>query len=339
MPTGQALAADLIVYNASVHTLDTSRPRAQALAVTDGRLSAVGNNADVRSLLGPRTQVLDAGGRMVMPGIVDAHSHLGFGGRQTAWELVLSPTSTISEILDCVQEKVAELDTHEWLVGGVIISPLFQKLGTRQMLAALDAASAGRPVMLRDDSLHNRWVNSRAMKLLGISASTADPEGGTYVRDERGEPVGLLLEKPSTDAELAASRSRRDGHERDLQAARTAVSLFNSVGVTTTQDAATMGAWLDVFNELDAKGELTVWVVASLPARQFVEPGPAGADLFATASARTSTHVRPQFVKALLDGVPMTRTAGMLEPYLPGRSGVAPATTTRVSAARQWFVH
>ncbi|MER7664781.1 MULTISPECIES: amidohydrolase family protein [unclassified Streptomyces] len=95
--------------------------------------------------------------------------------------------------------------------------------------------------MLRDDSLHNRWVNSRALAILGIDSSSPDPASGSYVRDDVGRPVGLLLGRPSTDAELAARRSSGDPHERDLRSARTAVSIFNSVGVTATQDAATMG--------------------------------------------------------------------------------------------------
>ena len=76
-----------------------------------------------------------------------------------------------------------------------------------------------------------------------------------------------------------------------------------------------MGAWLDVFNDLDRNNELNAWIVASMPAREFIESGPAGTALFATAAARTSAHVRPGFIKALLDGVPMTRTAQLLDPY------------------------
>jgi hypothetical protein len=192
------------------------------------------------------------------------------------------------------------------VVGGVVSSPVFHAMGNPEMLAALDEASLGRPVMVRDDSLHNRWVNSRAMEILGVNAASPDPAGGRYVRDAAGRPVGLLLGQPSTDAELAARQSFGNLHERDLQSARTAVSIFNSVGVTATQDAATMGAWLDVFTELDRAGELNAWIVGSMPAREFVESGPVGTDLFDTAPARRSAHVRPDFVKGVLDGVPMT---------------------------------
>jgi len=153
------------------------------------------------------------------------------------------------------------------------------------------------------------------LEILGVDDKTPDPAGGSYVRDADGHLVGLLLGQPSTDAELAARHGIDDFHARDLRSARTAVAIFNSVGVTATQDAATMGAWLDVFNELDRAGELNAWIVGSMPAREFVESGPVGTELFDTAATRRSAHVRPDFVKGVLDGVPMTRTSKFLEPY------------------------
>jgi predicted amidohydrolase YtcJ len=231
----------------------------------------------------------------------------------------------VPEILAAVRQRARQLGPDEWVVGGVVISPVFHAMGTPAMLAALDEASEGRPVLLRDDSLHNRWVNSRALRILGIEAGTPEPASGSYVRDAQGRPVGLLLGQPSTAAELAARRSMADLRERDRRSARTAVSILNAAGITATQDAATMGAWLDVYTELDRAGELDMWLVASMPAREFIESGPVGTDLFDTAAARRSPHVWPQFVKGVLDGVPMTRTSSFLEPYKP--DPFAPAGT------------
>jgi predicted amidohydrolase YtcJ len=308
-------SADLVVRGSAVYTLDAARPWAEAFAVRDGKVVAVGSDADVEALAGPQTRIVDTGGAMVMPGLVDVHSHLGFGGQAAAWELGLSPMFSVPELLGAVRDWAGRLGADEWVVGGIVISPVFYAMGNLEMLAALDEASLGRPVMLRDDSLHNRWVNSRAMEILGINAASPEPASGSYVRDAEGRPVGLLLGQPSTDAELAARSSFKDPHERDLQSARTAVSIFNAAGVTATQDAATMGAWLDVFTELDRADQLNAWIVGSMPAREFVESGPAGTDLFDTASARRSAHVRPDFVKGVLDGVPMSRTAKFLDTY------------------------
>jgi hypothetical protein len=307
--------ADLIVRGA-VYTMDVARPVAEAFAVRDGKVAAVGDVAEMMALAGPRTRVTHSGDGMVMPGIVDIHSHVGFGGQAAAWELPLPPTFGPYEILSAVSDWAEGLGPDDWVVGGTVISPVFHAMGTREMLAALDKASQGRPVMLRDDSLHNRWVNSRALEILGADALSLDPVGGTYLRDALG-PVGLLFGQASTGAELAARQSIGDWRHRDLRSARTAVKILNAAGITATQDAATMGAWLDVFGELDRTGQLNAWIVGSMPAREFIESGRVGPALFDTAAARRSAHVRPDFVKAILDGVPMTRTSKFLDPYKP----------------------
>ncbi len=299
--------------------MDAARPVVRTFAVKDGKVVAVGDEADVMVLAGPRTRVTDSGDGMVMPGLVDVHSHAGFGGQAAAWELRLPPTFGPYEILRAVSDWADGLGPDDWVVGGVVISPVFHAMGTREMLAALDKASLGRPVMLRDDSLHNRWVNSRALELLGVDALTPDPVGGSYLRDGVG-PVGLLFGQPSTDAEVAARLIIGDSRDRDLRSARTAVKIFNTAGITATQDAATMGAWLDVFNDLDRTNQLNAWIVGSMPAREFIESGPVGPALFDTAAARHSAHVRPDFVKAVLDRVPMTRTSKLLDPYRPDPS-------------------
>ncbi|HEV7831017.1 MAG TPA: amidohydrolase family protein [Pseudonocardiaceae bacterium] len=124
----------------------------------------------------------------------------------------MSPMFGVEEIFGAIRDWAGKLGPDEWVVGGVVISPVFHAMGNREMLAALDEASAGRPVMLRDDSLHNRWVNSRALEILGINVSSPDPAGGSYVWDALGRPVGVLLGQPSTDVELAARRSLSDLH-------------------------------------------------------------------------------------------------------------------------------
>src|SRR3984957_325847 len=291
MPDKISEDADLIVRGA-VRTMEAARPRAEAFDVRDGKVVAVGDETDVIALAGPQTTVADAAGGMVMPGLIDIHAHVGFGGQAAAWELPLSPMFSPDEILAAVSDWASRLGPDEWVVGGIVISPVFYAMGNREMLAALDKASLGRPVMLRDDSLHNRWVNSRALKILGIDAASPDPVAGSYVRDAEG-PVGLLLGQPSTNAELAARQSAGDLRARDLRSARTAVSIFNAAGVTAIQDAATMGAWLDVFNELDTEAQLNAWIVASMPAREFVESGAVGPALFDTAAARRSAPLRP----------------------------------------------
>jgi predicted amidohydrolase YtcJ len=149
--------------------------------------------------------------------VVDVHSHVGFGGQQAAWELTLPPAANLDQVPRAVRDRASTLGADDWVVGGIVISPVFQSLGSREALAALDKTSPGRPVLLRDDSLHNRRANSRALEIIGVDAASRHPIGGRYVRDPEGLLDGQLLEQASTAAELAVRRSMRDPHERDLR--------------------------------------------------------------------------------------------------------------------------
>ncbi|MEU4770035.1 amidohydrolase [Actinosynnema sp. NPDC023794] len=308
--------ADLIITNAAVYTCDPSREWVEAFAVAGGEVIAVGSSAEVAALSTADTEVLDAGGRMVMPGLCDVHTHIGPGGTQAAWELAFPPTDTVEEILAKVGERAATLAPDEWLVGGIVGSTVLDTVAKGGYLRALDEAGAGRPVILRDDSLHNRWVNSRAFELMGVGEHTPDPEGGTYVRDVDGKLTGVLHEMASKVVEDTAIASIPDLAGRHEVSFKTALRILNSFGVTAAQDAGTLEYGLRALADLDDRGELSAWVVASLPARPFFEEGVVGEDLYAVADTYRRTHVRPDFVKMFLDGVPMTRTTAMLTPYL-----------------------
>lgn len=308
--------ADLIVTNAVVYTCDLAQEWAEAFAVADGEIIAVGNAADIGALSTSETEVVDVDGRMVMPGLCDVHTHLGSGGMQAAWELSLLPTDTLDEILAKVRERAASLAPGEWVVGGVIGSPILEAAAKGGFLQALDEAGAGHPVLLRDESWHNRLINSRALEIIGVEKGTPDPEGGKYVLDAHGELTGVLQELASKVAEDAMAASIENPEERLRVAFRTALRMVNSFGITAAQDAAILEHNLRALADLDDKGELTAWVVGSLPSRPFFEEGAVGEELYAVAGNHRRTHVRPDFIKLFLDGVPMTRTSAMLSPYI-----------------------
>ena len=189
--------------------------------------------------------------------------------------------------------------------------------------AELDAASLGRPVMLRDDSLHNRWVNSAALDIIGIGPDTPDLEDGTILRESgTGAAVGLLVEKASALAERAVTKSTRNAAKRDIASTRRAVEILNGYGVTAYQDANTTLPMLKALSALDEAGELNAWCVGSLPAFSTLTGAELYGDgLIARRNEFRSRHVRPDFVKLFMDGVPMTRTAAMLAPYKPDEQG------------------
>jgi predicted amidohydrolase YtcJ len=310
---------DLILHNGAIYTMDRHRSWAQAAAIRDGRFIAVGTDPDVRALAGRGTRQIDLEGKMTVPGIIDVHNHHMYGGQADLYETTFAPTLDFNAILDLVRERAATLPKSEWIYGGIWGSHLMPHLSTAAALKALDAASSGHPVMLRDDSQHNRWVNSRAMALIGITARTPDPSDGRIVRDgATGELTGLLLEKASALAEKAILDSIADRTERCARASRRAVQILNSYGITAFQDAAASLPVLEALKALDAEGELSAWCVASLPAQPSIFGEDAYGDaLVARREEFRSAHVRPDFIKLFMDGVPPARTAAMIEPYVP----------------------
>ncbi|MEV0081743.1 amidohydrolase [Saccharopolyspora sp. NPDC050642] len=311
--------AELILTGAELYTVDSSRPWATDLAIADGRVLAVGGRDEVARHRGPGTTVVDLGGAFVMPGLVDVHNHHSLAGMADLFELSVDAAADLSGVLAAVAERARGLGPDEWVTGGSWGSHLVEELSREAARRALDEAAGGRPVMLSDDSHHNRWANSRALKVAGISATTPDPDGGVIVRDPvTGEPTGLLLETAGIALAQAVRDSAAPTAEQHRLASRRAVEILHSFGVTAFQDAGTSRDIMRALHELDTAGELAAWVVSSMlindPIFGFA---PVGAELLAEGERYRSTHHRPDFVKIFLDGVPPTRTAAFLDPYLP----------------------
>jgi hypothetical protein len=312
-----SLRADLVIHNAQIYTLDASSPWASAIAIRDGRVAYVGIDEGFMSDLDSGAEVLDAGGRFVMPGLVDVHNHHYFAGRGDLYELALSPADGVDEILDAVRVRVAGSPSGEWITGGSWGSRLMPALSTADALRRLDAASGGRPVVLMDESHHLRWINSRAIELLGLDAGTPDPEGGQIVRDQVSKaPLGILIDGASGIADRLVAENTPA--EVNSSSVRHAINTLHSFGVTSFQDAGTTLPILDALAHLESEGLLNARVVASLPVTQdSFGAAVAGDDLFALRDKYRSDLVRPEFAKILLDGVPMARTSAFNDPYLP----------------------
>ncbi|MEB3367758.1 amidohydrolase [Saccharopolyspora mangrovi] len=306
--------ADLVVTGGPVHTADVGA-WAEGFAVRDGTIVAVGAAREVESWCGPGTRRLDLAGRLAMPGLIDGHVHLGIGGTQLALELPLLPTDTPDEVLVKVRDWAGRLEPGEWIIGGILGSGTYAALNSPEMLRRLDEASLGHPLLLRDDTMHNRQVNSAALAAMGVDHDTPDPPGGTYARDAEGRLTGGLWELTGMEAEDAAKEAQRDPHGRLVTALRAAFQRMRQLGCTSFQDAATMAHQLAALRDIERAGDLTAWIVASLPATAFIEAGAVGEELFARAPAYRSEQIRPDFVKFVLDGVPTTRTTALLTPY------------------------
>ncbi|WGW11847.1 amidohydrolase [Saxibacter everestensis] len=311
--------ADLIITNARIYTVDAASPWAEALAVRDGRLLAVGSETDVAAFRGPGTieHVLD--GAFVMPGLIDVHNHHAVAGKADLFELGFSANAGYQEILQAVEKHAAKLPEDAWVTGGSWGSTLMEELSTEQARHGLDQAAGGRPVMLSDDSHHNRWVSTRALELAGITAESDPGEGGIVVLDGvTGRPTGVLLEAAGIPVEQAKAASAALTAEQHRLASHRGIEILSSYGITAIQDAAVSVDILGALKSLDTAGELNAWVVSSMLVNdQIFGFQPTGDALLAQANNFRSIHHRPDFVKIFLDGVPPARTGAFLEPYLP----------------------
>lgn len=311
--------ADLIARNGRIYTVDGDRSWASAIAVRSGRIIAIGDEAAVKPHVGSETKIVDLGGRMVMPGIVDVHTHMMMGGQAELFELRFSNILRRDAILKLVREAAEKTPEGKWVIGAQWGSDLISILNTEESLKALDAASLGRPVMLRDDTYHNRWVNTAAMKLAGVDKANKDPDPGSFGRDpQTGALTGVMIEAAAGLIERTIVASGHYSEEMDRAAMARSIATLNSYGVTAFLDAAAMQPVMAALKGLDDRGQLTAWAAAAMPV---TEPsfmfGIAGEELFATRESYRSKHVKPDFTKVFLDGVPGARTAAFHEPYTP----------------------
>src|SRR6185295_7294835 len=184
--------ADLVLAGGIVITLDPGHPRATALAVRDGRIVAVGDDAVVRPFVGRATKRVALAGRTVVPGLTDAHVHVeGLGASLETLDLV--GAATLAEARRRVAARVRTLKAGEWLIGRGWDQNDWpgQQFPTA---ADLDRVAAGHPVYLTRIDGHAGWASSKALTLAGIDAKTADPPGGRLIRDAAGVPTGVLVD-------------------------------------------------------------------------------------------------------------------------------------------------
>ncbi len=301
--------ADVLVRGV-VRTQDPARPLAEAVAVSGDRILAVGGEADLRELTGPRTEVIDAGGGAVLPGFQDAHNHACFAGRYRL-HCDLHDLSTRREYLDAVSAHArARLDAA-WIFGGGWHLPAFP--GGTPRKEDLDAVAPDRPVYLMNCDLHGAWVNSRALELAGIDARTPDPPGGRIERDAAtGEPTGTLHEWAR---DLVARLLPLTPAEEWREAILLAQAHLHALGVTAWMDAWVEPEVLAAYRTLADRRDLTGRVVAA----QWWDRTRGLEQVDGMVERRAGAVVgrlRADRVKIMQDGVPENFSAAMVDPYV-----------------------
>ncbi|WP_306319920.1 MULTISPECIES: amidohydrolase [unclassified Streptomyces] len=307
--------ADLVFTGGPVHTGSPARTRATTVAVRGERVVAVGHD-EVRELIGPRTEVVDLAGKLLIPGFQDAHAHPVGAGMEMG-QCDLSGGTTLAEYREVIAAYAAAHPDAEWITGGGWAMEAFP--GGLPTAAELDALVPDRPVYLVNRDHHGAWVNSRALEAAGIDARTPDPADGRIERDPDGSPTGMLQEgaanlvgrllPPVTREERIAGLLRAQAH-------------LHSLGVTAWQDAL-LGEHANLTDATDAylacaeDGSLTARVVGSLwwdRARGTEQID----ELLARRAAGTRGRFRSTTVKIMQDGVAENGTAALLGPYLDG---------------------
>jgi predicted amidohydrolase YtcJ len=324
-------SADLVLRGGKVFVADSAGTIAQALAVRDGKVVAVGRDADVAELIGPRTEVVELEGRLVTPGFNDAHLHFAAGGISLL-DVQLGGVTSLAEVETRLRAAAEKARPGEWITGrGWDQTRLpASELGadgwpTRRVL---DRAAPENPVVLRRVDGHTDWVNSEALRLAGITRSTPSPAGGEIVKDpETGEPTGILKENAADamDARVPAPDAAR--LRRGIDAALDLAARTGVTSVQTEVDAPSLRA----YRALRDSGKLSVRVYGWLSLE-----GPTIRDLAETGvtAGFGDDWVRIGMVKGYVDGTLGSRTAYMLEPFSddPSTRGIARYTQARLDS-------
>jgi predicted amidohydrolase YtcJ len=303
------MPADLILRGATVHTVDAARRTAQAVAIEAGRIAAVGDADQLDGLRGPATRVVDLDGGMVLPGFVDAHCHLGSSGHASTL-CSLEGSSGADEHLRRIADYREANPDREWVVGSGWSMSDFP--GGTPSAAVLDTVVPDRPAVLTNRDYHGVWVNSRALELAGITASTPDPAGGRIERDEHGAPMGTLQEQAM---HLALDLAPAPTHADRVAGIRAGAAYYHRLGITACQDALVDPEWQAAYEELARAGELGLRVRGAL--QWDVGRGEEQvAELVERRRSGTVGRLACGNAKFFHDGVVENRTAAMLDPYL-----------------------
>ncbi len=307
-------AADLIITNAKVWTVDKTHPTAQAVAVLGDRIVAVGSNADIDVWRGHDTKVIDAGGKLLLPGFNDAHVHFVSGGLQLE-SVQLNDATSKQEFVRRIAAQAKKTPKGEWIQGGdwdeTKWSPL--SLPTKELI---DAVTPDNPVFVSRYDGHSALANSTALRLAGITSQTPDPPGGVIIRDAQGNPTGDLKDA-ATDIVFKVIPPL--SHEQRLRAVRRALEYAASLGVTSVQNMDPDYADIAAYAELLQNGELTTRIYAAPLIDQVDDQVKIG-----IRHAFGGPFLRIGAVKAFADGSLGSRTAYFFEPFSdePGNRGL-----------------
>jgi predicted amidohydrolase YtcJ len=318
--TVQQRPADLIVTNARVYTVDDARPIAEAVAVRDGRFLFAGSVREAMALRGPATRMVDLAGRVVIPGMTDAHAHL-LGLGQALGRVVLQGTRSYDEVIERVVARARDVPAGTWILGrgwdqndwGDTRFPTHD---------ALSRAVPNHPVVLTRVDGHAVLANGAAMRAARVTRSTRDPAGGRVERDARGDPTGVFVDNAEEIITRSIPVPTRDETRAAILAAITEANRWGLVGL---HDAGASRSTIELYEELAREGKFDLRVYA------MISDDSADIAHFLQRGAQSALHdgrVWIRSIKLYADGALGSRGAALLDPYHddPRNSGLLVST-------------
>jgi len=266
----QSPSADLVILHGHVWTVDSTQPQAEALAVHGSRIIAVGSDADIAKWIGPATKTIDAQGKSVLPGFIDAHVHFTSGGGEISG-VHLRDAATPQEFSRRIGEHVKKLPKGEWMLGGTWDHELWggTPLPSHDWV---DAVTRDTPVFVTRYDGHMAMANGVALHLAGITRDTKDPPGGTIVRDKGGNPTGLMKDAAM---DLVYRVIPAPSEEKLLRMAHAGMSEARRFGLTSIHDISSTED-VRAYQILASRGELTLRIYCITPLPQWAAPATTG---------------------------------------------------------------
>ncbi len=310
--------ASVVYKNGKIYTVNESKPWAEAVAVKDGKFLQVGSDADMDTLAGSNTKVVDLGGKFVMPGVHDAHIHPDWVV-DFRLNLTLSPDQSWPEIQQAIKTFAEERPDRKWIWGGGLPWLTDKQIGdfegVRAHKSVLDELVPDRPVALWDVGGHAALVNSKALEIAGVTRFTKDPSGGAIIRDKNNDATGVMRVMAANLVMEHIEPVNFDEWTSHLEAL---FKEMNSLGVTSLKDACAHEMSLKAYRDLYQRNQMNMRIAAATRTPlDMVTKAAKGAQqtLLEQREKYACDRINPNYVKFLLDGSAGGQTLVMLEPY------------------------
>ena len=324
------VGADLVLSNAHIYTVNDDAPRAEAVAIRDGRFLYVGDSEGAAKYIGSSTDVIDMGGRFVMPGMIDGHTHPGYIGVER-FDGPRLPQTSLDELLAAVKKYADANPGTDWVRMCCWPPHSFVSGRTGPHKRDLDGIVPDRPVWINSRSWHSYWLNSKGLETLGVDENTPDPRAGVavYDRDENGELTGWIKEGAGWQhfvdqfaVDSAAHRARMEEF----------VNTLSEYGVTIVYDGGNFGYEDHVYGflaELERNGKLPLRYEGTFQVFTPERKDIAIREMRRLRGAYGGEKLRFRTIKLFMDGINANRTGAMLQPYadLPDYLGSTMLTT------------